>query len=284
MTNIIPLLARADEVGSETISESKERLRRTMNDENIECFSFSTPGSPRHIYAVSNVTHSDNDMMDASVLMSSEYSPPLISTDLSMLVGHLFSMDGSAWLRHSAASKCVQWRRMHGHAGTIQQTALSCRRGMMGGTMSPVLTANPFSQAQSWERVEVSDWARGLRQSLHAERVDQLSWQWNTGPDAQLCESSQAVVKQKQQQKQRDRRPRSRDMQHPINPHYQDPLGLLEIIRQAKRSGRVPVELVSYLGVVGCFTAWLMRHDQIRNQNLDFLSRWHMWQMMMPSH
>lgn len=49
--------------------------------------------------------------MDASVLMSSGYVQPLVSSDLTRLVDRLFDPDNAQWLRHCAVKKFILWRR-----------------------------------------------------------------------------------------------------------------------------------------------------------------------------
>ncbi|KAF7561872.1 hypothetical protein G7046_g2264 [Stylonectria norvegica] len=110
MTNVIPILARTDELSGDATALARQRVAQELADEGLECFSFAGPDGPEtmeslQVYAISTETQPDYDTMDASVLMNSEYFPPLVPTDLNRLVGHLFSVDGSARLRHSAALK-----------------------------------------------------------------------------------------------------------------------------------------------------------------------------------
>jgi hypothetical protein len=49
--------------------------------------------------------------MDASLLMSPSYSPPLVTSDLEDLVSQLFDPENIAYLRHSAVRKFISWRR-----------------------------------------------------------------------------------------------------------------------------------------------------------------------------
>jgi len=103
-TNIIPLLARSDELDADSISSAKDLIRQQIAEHGLDCFSFTTPDSDPdvvEIFSVSSATVMDHDEMDASVLMSSGYVQPLVETDLGRLVEQVFSMDGSAWLRHS---------------------------------------------------------------------------------------------------------------------------------------------------------------------------------------
>lgn len=269
MTNVIPLLARADELDSEAITKAKLRLCQALDDEHIDYFSFSMPGTQKDIYAISNATRPDNDVMDASILMSSVYMPPLVMTDLSVLVGHMFSSDGSAWLRHSAAVKCVQWRRQRVRNAPTSETSLLYRRGTTVGALSPMLTVNPFAQRHQWGRVEVSDWAWGLRRSLAAERRRSLPQTSSAHSGTSLCESSRAMVRQKHK---RDKPCKSKKTERPANTPHQDPLGLLELAAQVRYGGRLTLELLSSLGILGCVASWLIRPEQACHQDLKWLS------------
>jgi hypothetical protein len=61
-------------------------------------------------FAVSSLTGSDTSEMDASLLMSSNYTPPLLPSELPSLVHHLFQPENISWLRHSTARKYLSWR------------------------------------------------------------------------------------------------------------------------------------------------------------------------------
>jgi len=78
-------------------------------------FTFDLPGErPQEtLYAVSSMLKDDSDIMDASLLMSPDYSPPLVASDLSNLVHQLFEPDSIERLRHCAIKKFLQWRRDH---------------------------------------------------------------------------------------------------------------------------------------------------------------------------
>lgn len=69
---------------------------------------FTTPTYP---YAISSAPGTDNDTMDASLLMSSGYIQPLLPSELTALVDQVFNPDSIAWLRHTAAKKYLAWRR-----------------------------------------------------------------------------------------------------------------------------------------------------------------------------
>ena len=74
-------------------------------DESSRCENPSPP------FSISTTTASDAENMDASLLMSSEYVQPLVPSELDTLIERVFERDGVAWLRHSAAKKCILWRQ-----------------------------------------------------------------------------------------------------------------------------------------------------------------------------
>jgi hypothetical protein len=95
--------------------DTKAAIRSSLEAAGIRTFTFQAADS--HItsttspFAVSSALSEDSETMDASVLMSSEYVQPLVSTDLTQLVDRLFDPDNAQWLRHCAVKKFIQWRR-----------------------------------------------------------------------------------------------------------------------------------------------------------------------------
>ncbi|KAJ3461836.1 hypothetical protein MRS44_010389 [Fusarium solani] len=223
MTNVIPVLTRADELAAEEIEHIRQRVAKQLANENIDYFSFDGPepsDEASRVYAISTKTQTDYDTMDASVLMNSEYNPPLVPTDLSRLVDHIFSLDGSARLRHAAAIKCVKWRRDHGDS--LLQSALSSGCMVSRTVPQSALRLRPFRQSQSWERLELYNWANNLRQSLHSERLYHLMEE-RSNSNAPAYESSLVRLTPDGNQQ---RRPKKRNTKTPT---HQDPLGLLQI-------------------------------------------------------
>ncbi|TID02808.1 Septin-2 [Colletotrichum higginsianum] len=94
LTNVLPLVAHADVLTSEQITESKERIAKQLTEAGIRLFTFAPPASNRDepdIYAISSKLGLDLDVMDASLLMGSEYVQPLVPTDLSRPVSALLA-------------------------------------------------------------------------------------------------------------------------------------------------------------------------------------------------
>ncbi|KAL7918517.1 hypothetical protein ACQKWADRAFT_303901 [Trichoderma austrokoningii] len=261
-TNVIPLLARADEINNDQAMACKQYIDDGLREKDVEYFSFRAPGVPSEgsdIYAVSSIADSDDDVMDASVLMNSEYVRPLVSTDLSRLVEQLMSHDGSARLRHAASLKCVRWRRQTAITSSAQ-TALICRQPMSLYSYSPSLWGRSYSPEQYDRPLEMASWAESLRQSLEAERLGELPVPM-FGPGMTMNNMPLARVNQKLR-RQKSRKSRRDE----VVPHHQDPLGLLGLAGQIKCNSRLTLELVSSIGVIGFVTSWLARPDGLASK------------------
>ncbi|XPS94298.1 hypothetical protein M3J09_003619 [Ascochyta lentis] len=111
--------------------------------------------TPTHPYAISSAHGSDNDTMDASLLMSPDYVQPLMPSELSSLIEQIFDPESIAWLRHAAAKKFLAWRRktkfpgdsfiLHGLQQSHSPTTASV--GLNGTMMNPSATSSVFSAA-----------------------------------------------------------------------------------------------------------------------------------------
>lgn len=210
LTNVIPLLARADSLRSDKdVAEAKERIARQLHEADIQPFVFTSPteaqdfaltlasasGLPQP-YAVSSATGSDHDIMDASLLMNPDYVQPLVSTDLSTLVEHVFCQDGVSRLRHAAARKLSQWRNAEfsetdGSPGAARPQSLY-RPLSFGSNVSNIDSARPgipsaplgappsFALArlndhtqreEQLAQIRLANWAAELQRSLDNERA-----------------------------------------------------------------------------------------------------------------
>ncbi|KAL6876024.1 hypothetical protein HDV57DRAFT_502726 [Trichoderma longibrachiatum] len=255
-TNVIPLLARADEIDSREAMASKQNIGGRLRDKDVAYFSFSAPGLPAEasdVYAVSSISDSDHDVMDASVLMNPEYVRPLVSTDLKKLVEQLVSPDGSARLRHSASLKCVRWRRQKAISSS-SQSALICRQPMEMYSFSTPSWGRPFLPEQYHRPLEMASWAESLRLSLEAERLGETPMQL-FGPSITMNMPLARVNQKSRRQKSK------KSKREELVSHHQDPLGLLGLAGKIRCNSRLTLELVSSIGVIGYFTSWLVRPD-----------------------
>jgi hypothetical protein len=259
MANVIPLIGHVDELAVGQVPRVKEQFAHTLSEHGIEGFSFTDSlYSDEHdeIYAISSAAQNDSEVMDASILMSSDYMPPLTASDLGRLVDRTFSPEGSAQLRHATAVKCVKWRQKQGMEADLHLAM--CRRQSLNYTVSPVVAANPFEQHPFWRRVEVSNWAQDLRHSLQGEMLERASvlsvCLQESRDEAKAAETRLSLVNGRE--KRSRRRKGSRRLEGTCN---QDPLGLLELASQVQHSGKLSLELLSSFGALGCLMALIFR-------------------------
>lgn len=115
-------------------------------------------------FAVSAAPGSDDSEMDASLLMSPSYNPPLLPSELGSLISLLFDPENMQWLRHSAVRKFITWRNerlavtgipgggdsphMHGGAPGITR-ALALQRQATAGSSSTAASPTRGSPAGS---------------------------------------------------------------------------------------------------------------------------------------
>jgi hypothetical protein len=141
LTNVIPVIAKSDTLPRAELIAVKASILARLQTTNIKPFLFGTAiddallavqglpedepspassdpapasaevTSPTHPYAISSTLDTDNETMDASLLMSPDYVQPLLPSELVTLVNQVFDPDSIAWLRHSAAKKFLAWRR-----------------------------------------------------------------------------------------------------------------------------------------------------------------------------
>ncbi|KAL7763458.1 hypothetical protein ACKLNR_006816 [Fusarium oxysporum f. sp. zingiberi] len=252
MTNVIPVLTRVDELAPEEIKHIKQQVVKSLADKDVDYFSFEGPDDSEEtkcVYAVSTESWPDYDTMDASTLMDSEYIPPLLPTDLGRLVDHIFSLDGSARLRHSAAVKCIKWRRDHGD--NLLQNALSSGALVSRSIPERAMRLRSFRRTPSWDRLELYNWANNLRQSLQSERLYHLMEE-RAISNAVATQSSLVHVPRNGKKKTQSKKRKA------PQPTHQDPLGLLEMGGGLKQKGMLALEMVSSVGLVGLVASKIM--------------------------
>ncbi|KAI4716228.1 hypothetical protein E4T48_07596 [Aureobasidium sp. EXF-10727] len=154
LTNIVPIIGRADTCTSENLKDTKTAIRASLEAAGVGTFTFqatdvqdSLKSSP---FAVSSSLSEDTETMDASVLMSSDYVQPLVSSDLAQLVDRLFEPDNAQWLRHCAVKKFIHWRRDYlktsfdSHKRELRELALErlgCLQDAAPSSISSVLSS-----------------------------------------------------------------------------------------------------------------------------------------------
>ena len=291
LTNVIPILAQTDKFSSEQTSTCKARIASQLRDSGVRVFSFASSqrgpdATPITVpYAVSSAAGSDRDVIDASLLMSSDYVKPLVSTELTHLVENLFSTSGTSWLRHAAAKKYLQWRntpvsrprhlyRPLTYPSPEPTPELTATSGALIGRPSlAVARTYDFGPVDSSPRLHVADWAADLQRSLASERAKfemlalgeqemrlagRLNEYGEDGTLVPLHELSRGKRSSRSGQAAGRHHPKTRLSRR--TQHHQDPLGLLQVYADLKIRGWMALELLGSLGVLGGLAFWLSKN------------------------
>ncbi|RJE26059.1 hypothetical protein PHISCL_01584 [Aspergillus sclerotialis] len=200
LTNIIPVIAKADLLSSNQISSLKSLFNKQAECTALKTFNFgdlppegANELGPLPPFAVSSAKSNDDDTMDASTLMSPDYVQPLAPSELCLLAQKLFDRDNISWMRHSAAKKLAQkhWQAYRSQ-DTAQGSSFVNGQSSVSGFISPnssvytgSLVSLPGTSSPSYTLARITDythreemvaqvrlakWALDLQQSLQNER------------------------------------------------------------------------------------------------------------------
>jgi septin family protein len=159
-TNLIPLIARADSIDAHELGMFREKIRSVLSGIDADWYSMvdisvgaaglpvfekTSDNSPLEPLAVSSALTDDSEIMDASLLMASDYLQPTVPSDLRYFLERFMSPSNISRMRHSSARKFLLWRRSH--LGTRinlpKQTLL--HSPAMAPSLSPV--SSPYTGA-----------------------------------------------------------------------------------------------------------------------------------------
>ena len=122
-TNFIPLIGRADSVSSDGLRNRKEQLSHIFDTLGLESYRLTDLAPPDldsrpqdncstvEPFAISSAQSDNTDVIDASILMSSQYIHPLVPSELDHVISSLFSPSNIARMKHFSAYKFISWRR-----------------------------------------------------------------------------------------------------------------------------------------------------------------------------
>lgn len=198
---MIPVISKTDLLSQAEMQSLKKAFHSKAEEADVRPFLFrdsvtDAQDGPSSPFAVSSALSSDDENMDASILMSPDYVQPLMPSELEILVEKMFDRDNLSWLRHSAAKKLIQKHEVQ--QDPLLNTNPPGRRGSAISHFSPyvglssapsisdsqVLVSRPGSSpgyslarvtdhTQREERlaqVRLARWASDLQQSLQNER------------------------------------------------------------------------------------------------------------------
>lgn len=295
ITNVIPLIARSD---TQSFEET-EMLRRSIDKlqhAGIRLFTFKSDSSVLS-YTISSASADDNDIMDASTLMSPEYVQPLISSELTTLVQQIFDPDNIACLRHLAAKKLVhaQGSRMFPMPTTfpdsttspidnrrsLSPTSLTHLPKTSGSLASHYIGASPYvlarisdhtRQQEKLAQIRLAKWAGDLQRSLQNERAkyeaiargeravwlrERLNETVNNGALVHTQDATAGALSEK------GAIPNAPETG--MMPGHRglfdagDPLGLLRWNEAMRRRGWIAFQVVGSFGILGAVAVWVVR-------------------------
>ncbi len=293
VTNVIPLVAKADLLSSEEAEHVKASISNDLESAGIKPFVFN-PSAPAtsSIYTVCSAASSDDDNMDASLLMSPDYIQPLLPSKLNELVDQIFDKDHISWLRHLAATKLVSTRReieasiMVASVPPTSLNALQARTLRSPTSTSPTAAHSvvPYaSGASSYVQTRLADhtqreeklaqvrlakWAGDLQRSLQNERAryealsrgeraiwltERLGECVNDGTLVSVQDSATPSTKAFSSLKAESSGPSGRFADGG------DPLGLLRWNEAMRRRGWIAFQVVGSFGVLGAMAVWMAR-------------------------
>lgn len=294
LANVIPLISQTDRISDDDLKDLRAQIWSELQVANIRIanLNITNPATLSAVFAVSSALSRDDEIMDASILMSPDYTQPLASSELSTMVSQLLDPDVMQYLRHIAAMKCVRCLKSSTIAITGESIPLSLPgpgagygalqvvRPPIGPTSNYALAriADHTQREEQLARVRLSNWALDLQRSQANERArfaamsrhDQAVW--HVDALGELVRSGELtnfpqLISSPDKQAQGDQNQLSR-MQD-IDNHYSqmygkqannDPLGLLKFNEELISKTWAAVQIVSSVGVIGAVAFWVARN------------------------
>lgn len=294
LTNVIPLIAKADSLSHEEAQALKKSIASDLISAGLRPFLFNSDSTVSPPYTVCSASSNDDDNMDASLLMSPEYVRPLVSSELSTLVYHIFDKDNISWLRHLAAKKLVHSQRGRGNSVIPapfpnSPTTFNPSQNPFSTSSTSQITSSTTSQAlisyasgaSSYVQARIADhtqreeklaqlrlakWAGDLQRCLQNERTRYEAVSegeraiWLTQRLGECVEDgSLAAVRGPEKD---TVSMRTGPMDGSISSglvNARDPLGLLRWTEAVRRKGWVALQVVGGFGVLGAIAVWMVR-------------------------
>ncbi|KAK1141978.1 hypothetical protein N8T08_008301 [Aspergillus melleus] len=291
-TNVIPVIPKSDLLGPDQLRVLKSAFHSKAQDAAVKPFLFGDGFSGatdevngRLPFATSSAKSCDDDMMDASTLMSPDYVQPLVASELALLTRKLFDRENMAWIRHLAAKKLTQ------RQSTVQNGPMSSVPGA-GSRVIPSYTMARLSDCTRHEeklaQVQLARWASDLQQSLQNERerytaiargeravwlTERLGECVVDGTLVPITQTPGFCGLRAPPEKAGALLVRAQSGQnveyHLTRISPQDPLGLVKWSESLKQRGWALVQIVGSFGVVGGLALWLAKSWGLPSRNLS---------------
>ncbi|WEW58811.1 hypothetical protein PRK78_004279 [Emydomyces testavorans] len=312
--NVIPLIAKADTLSPAQIRDLKSLflqktpdsvIRNSFGTSPLDIDNTATPYTP---FSISSVTTNDDEIMDASILMSPDYVQPLAPSELGFLLEKMFDQDNFIWFRHSAAKKLIQAHNLH--KATPEQRVATPISATSDFDISEF--TSPFSwisqsqapnsphhvtdlskyalarvadhtrREENLAQIQLAKWATDLQRSLQNERRQYESLARNERAawltqrldecvaDGTLVPVREGSVYQKTSSILTVRSHDGRRVRYCIaNMSPNDPLGLIRLNDDMRRRGWIVFQVIGSVGVVGGLAIWLAKSLGLTSK--DFL-------------
>lgn len=307
-TSVLPIIAKADTLTPQQVQNLKLSILNDLRSAGVRPFLFGktfpdvsrsmSENVPCAPFAISSALSSDSENMEASLLMSPDYVAPLVGSELSELVSHVFDPDNIAWLRHASAKKYIQWSNSvaasnhsssltrfnstPGSPRSIRSTSASVLLSASNSNLIHIpdlgsqVAANNFALArvadhtQREERlaqVRLTRWAHDLQRSLKAERerYERLARGeraiWLTERLGECIVDGQLVPASMALTSKYTAVTDTQDGM--VN--ARDPLGLLALNENIRRKVVRLLRIAGYGGIVGFVSLWVLKQSGLVN-------------------
>ena len=289
MTNVVPLVAKADLLSLDETQVTKTAISDELRSLGVEPFVLTPDASGKSCYTVCSALSKDEETMDASLLMSPDYVQPLLSSELGVLVQDIFNPDHISRLRHLAAIKLLRHRTtsnfsLHPPLSPAPENFLltssllsstSTTTLPTSPTTSQNLITHPSAMTASYMQARIADhtqreeklaqvrlakWAGDLQRGLHNERTryEALARReralWLTQQlDEYSKEGSLVPISPSEKALANWRTDSARSDLEDAG----DPLGLFRWSDRLKRNSWVAIQVVGGFGVLGAVAVWI---------------------------
>ncbi|KAK4937771.1 hypothetical protein LTR10_021648 [Elasticomyces elasticus] len=312
LCSIVPLVAKSDLLSTEEQEQIKQAI--DLSFVSLPRLPPSLLSEPEHKatatapYTITSTNGPDLDTMDASLLMSPEYIQPLLPSQLSLLVEHIFDPETVAYLRHTSARKLMAWYASHPKLTSVSSPSLpSVLNSTLGspfptslsnsGILIPPRSEMSLNTSNSWALARVADhtqreerlaqvrlskWASELQLSLQREReryekiarVERATWLVEKmGEEVrdgriQARDNTQALIRNGEKS----------TVGYGELPSYKihDPLGLLRWQNSVRTRGWIALQIMGSFGVLGGLAFWVVKTWGLTTSINDWAQGYHM--------
>ena len=292
VANVVPLIAKVDLLSQESLQALQTSLVDKFQTAGVRPFPLSSVDLATIVHTVSAAPSNDEENMDASLLMSSEYVRPLLPSSLTSVVHHMFDAENVLRFRALAARKIIYNRAIPGTPAMPSPFALSAAQSPLPRTISPLstpsspshaslpiaLTQSPYIQAtildhtqreEKLAQVRLARWAMNLQKGIQDERTqfeamarnERANWlskklgEYNSGENVI---SPEARIPMDLQEKGLQPFGKAFVRQHAPRSfkNASDPLGVLKWSDDVKRRGWLAFQVVGSFGILGAVVVW----------------------------